>query len=161
MEIDVPLSGAPEQKPKRIKVKATRLQVPLVIQNASTLYTLQGATADPGLIFQWRFPAKLTKEMRWLTVCMTLSRVRSLEQFRSIGLKDTVKALINDGPPSGMLGRFALLFDEKVAQRRMSLPTQRCQSLDGEDADATQHCMVQFVATDAEHRRRALAITCT
>ena len=91
------------------------MQVPLVIQSASTLYTLQGATADPGLIFHWRFPALLTKEMRWLTVYMALSRVRSLEQFRSIGLKDTVKALINDGPPSGMLGRFALLFDEKAA----------------------------------------------
>ncbi len=38
-----------------------------------------------------------------------------MEQFRSIGLKDSVKALINDGPPSGMLGRFALLFDDKVA----------------------------------------------
>ena len=57
----------------------------------------------------------LSKEMRWLIVYMALSRVRSLEQFRSIGLKDTVKALINDGLPSGMLGRFALLFDEKVA----------------------------------------------
>ena len=28
---------------------------------------------------------------------------------------DTVKKLINDGPPSGMLSRFALLFDEKAA----------------------------------------------
>ena len=40
LEIDVPLSGASEQKPKRIKVKATRLQVPLAIQNASALCTL-------------------------------------------------------------------------------------------------------------------------
>jgi hypothetical protein len=115
LEIEVPFFGAPKQKPKRIKVKATRMQVPLVIQSASTLYTLQGATADPGLIFHWRFPALLNKEMRWLTVYMALSRVRSLKQFRSIGLKDIVKALINDGPPSGMLGRFALLFDEKAA----------------------------------------------
>ena len=36
-------------------------------------------------------------------------------QFRSIGLKDTVKALINEGPPGGMLNRFTLLFDEKAA----------------------------------------------
>ena len=57
----------------------------------------------------------LSKEMRWLIVYMALSRVRSLEQLRSIGLKGTVKALINDGPPSGMLGRFALLFDDKPA----------------------------------------------
>jgi hypothetical protein len=115
LEIELPLSGAPEHKPKRVKVKATRMQVPLVIQNASTLYTLQGATADPGLIFHWRFPAMLSKEMRWLTVYMALSRVRSLSQFRSIGLKDTVKALINEGPPGGMLNRFTALFDEKAA----------------------------------------------
>ena len=115
LEIDVRFPGAPEHKPKRVKVKATRMQVPLVIQNASTLYTLQGATADPGLIFHWRFPAMLSKEMRWLTVYMALSRVRSLAQFRSIGLKDPVKALINEGPPGGMLNRFTLLFDEKAA----------------------------------------------
>ena len=56
----------------------------------------------------------LSKEMRWLTVYMALSRVRSLAQFRSIGLKDTVKELINAGPPAGMLNRFSLLFDEKA-----------------------------------------------
>ena len=77
LEIDVPFPGAPGHRPKRVQVKATRMQVPLVIQNASTLYTLQGATADPGLIFHWRFPAMLSKEMRWLTVYMALSRVRS------------------------------------------------------------------------------------
>ena len=115
LEVDVPSLGAPDQKPKRIKVKAMRKQVPLVIQNASTLYTLQGATADPGLIFHWRFPALLSREMRWLTVYMALSRVRSLKQFRSIGLKDTVKALINDGPPEGMLARFTKMFEDKAA----------------------------------------------
>ena len=107
LDVDVPISGAQEHKPKGMKVTATRLQEPL--------YTLQGATADPGLIFHWRFSTKLSKEMRWLTVYTALSRVRSLEQFRSIGSMDTVKKLINDGPPSGMLSRFALLFDEKGA----------------------------------------------
>ena len=115
LDVEVPIVGAPEHKLKSIKVKATRLQLPLVIANASTLYTLQGATAEPGLIFHWRFPAKLSKEMRWLTVYMALSRVRTLEQFRSIGLRDTVKTLINDGPPCGMLGRFVSMFEEKIA----------------------------------------------
>ena len=59
--VDVPSFGAPKHKPTSIKVKATRLQVPLVIQNASTLYMLQGATADPGLIFHWRFPISCRK----------------------------------------------------------------------------------------------------
>ena len=115
LDIEVPVLGAPEPTAKSVKVKATRMQVPLVIQNASTLYTLQGATADPGLIFHWRFPAMLNTEMRWLVVYMALSRVRSLAQFRSIGLTDTVKSIINGGPPEGMLSRFKLLFDEKVA----------------------------------------------
>jgi len=114
VDIDAPRTGASAHK-TQIKVKVTRVQVPLVIQNASTLYTLQGATADPGLIFHWRFPAKLNKEMRWLTVYMVLSRVRSLDQLRSVGLQDNVKELINGGPPSGMLSRFTALFDERIA----------------------------------------------
>ncbi len=115
LDVEVPITGAPEHKLKSIKVKATRQQVPLVIENASTLYTLQGATADPGLTFYWCFPAKLSSEMRWLTVYMALSQVRSLAQFWSIGFKDTVKTLINGGPPSGIISHFALLFDEKAA----------------------------------------------
>ena len=92
------------------------MQVPLVVQNASTLCTLQGATADPGLIFHWRFPQLLCKEMRWLTVYMVLSRVRTSKQLRSVGLHDKVKALINDGPPKGMLTRFKAMFDDKITE---------------------------------------------
>ena len=54
-------------------------------------------------------------EMRWLTVYMALSRVRSLAQLRSVGLTKKVRELIDDGPPTGMLTRFALLFDDKAA----------------------------------------------
>ena len=114
LEIDAPRAHASAPK-TQIKVKVTRVQVPLVIQNASTLYTLQGATADPGLIFHWRFPAKLSRETRWLTVYMVLSRVPSLDQLRSVGLKDNVKELINEGPPDGMLSRFTALFVERIA----------------------------------------------
>ena len=114
VDIDAPRTGASAHKTE-IKVKVTRVQVPLVIQNASTLYTLQGATADPGLIFHWRFPAKLSRETRWLTVYTVLSRVRSLAQLRSVDLQDNAQELISGGPPSGMLSRFTVLFDDRIA----------------------------------------------
>ena len=47
---------------------------------------------------------------------MALSRVRSLKNFRSVGLTDAIKDLINGGPPPGMLTRFLSLFDEKRAE---------------------------------------------
>ena len=57
--------------------------------------------------------------MKWLTVYMALSRVRSLKELRSIGLCDSkiskdVKELINGGPPTGMLTRFLDIFQEKA-----------------------------------------------
>ena len=95
-------------------MKVRREQLALVVSDASTLYTLQGSTCNPGLIFHWRFPARLDKQMRWLAVYMVLSRVPTLSQLRSIGLDDKVKELINAGPPEGMLTRFRELFEEKT-----------------------------------------------
>ncbi len=103
---------------------------------------LQGATADPGLIFHWLFPAMISKEMRWLTVYMALSRVRSLEQFRPIGLKDTVKSLMMDLRVGCSAASHCCSM--RRPQRRMSLPTQRCRSLDGDDGVATEHCVVEL-----------------
>ncbi len=90
--------------------------------------------------------------MRWLTIYMALSRMRSLEQSLSIGSMDTVKKLINDGPPSGMLSRFALLFDEKAAATDIAAD-KPCQSSDGDNitddstselrTGATEHCAVE------------------
>ena len=34
-----------------LKVRARRKQIPLTIVTASTLYTLQGTTAEPGLVY--------------------------------------------------------------------------------------------------------------
>ena len=38
------------------ELRVQRRQLPLIIKAASTLHTLQGATAQPGLICHWRFP---------------------------------------------------------------------------------------------------------
>ena len=62
-----------------------RRQLPLTIKTASTLHTLQGATAQPGLIFHWRFPRVFSEELRWLATYVVLSRPPSFQQLISIG----------------------------------------------------------------------------
>jgi hypothetical protein len=53
------------QEARTVSVKAKRDQLGFVVYNALTLHNLLGATADPGLIFHWRFPGRLDKQMRW------------------------------------------------------------------------------------------------
>ena len=111
--VDVTLKDPHSEEVRTLSVKARREQVCLVVSNASTLYTLQGTTCDLGLIYHWRFPARLDAQMRWLTVYMVLSRVPTLAQLRSIGLDAKVREIIDQGPPPGMLTRFRELFEEK------------------------------------------------
>ena len=47
---------------------------------------------------------------------MALSRVQSMEHFRSMGLAQAIKDLIEDGPPEGFLTRFLNVFGERSAQ---------------------------------------------
>ena len=100
------------------KVRARRQQVPLTIATASTLYTLQGTTAEPGLIFYFNTPRRVSKVMKWITYYMALSRVRSLSTLRSIGLTSDVRELIDSGPPEGFLTRFFKVFGEKIDSTR-------------------------------------------
>jgi len=116
LTLQVPIRIGRQEGKRDIDVRARRQQIPLTIANASTLYTLQGATCDPGLIYHWKAPRRLSPLMKWIAAYMALSRVRSLKNFRSVGLTDAVKDLINGGPPAGMLTRFLSLFDEKRAE---------------------------------------------
>ena len=102
-----------EWKGTEYKLKVIRRQVPLTSLLASSLYTLQGATAEPGLIFHWRFPRRMSKDMRWLVVYVALSRVPSLNQLRSIGLGPNIREIIEKGPPEGLPARFRELFGDK------------------------------------------------
>jgi hypothetical protein len=68
------------------------------------------------MIFHWKFPRRLTKEMRWLAVYVALSRVRALNQLRSVGLSNDARKIIEGGPPEGFLTRFVELFSEKEEQ---------------------------------------------
>ena len=103
-------------KARTLKVRAVREQVPLTIATAATLYTLQGTTTTPGLIYHFRTPRRLSPVMRWIATYMALSRVQSLRELRSIGLNEETRAIIEKGPPEGFLTRFWFLFAEKSKQ---------------------------------------------
>ena len=47
-------------------LQVKRRQLPMTIRTASTINTLQGVTATPGLIFHWKFPRFFSAELRWL-----------------------------------------------------------------------------------------------
>ena len=97
----------------QITVKLKRTQVPVVCLKASTLHVLQGTTCDPGLIFHWTLPNRLTTEQKWLAVYVALSRVRNLKSLRSIGLDNKVRKIIEQGPPEGLMLQFTKNFGDK------------------------------------------------
>ena len=114
--IEIPDVDERNCRARSITVRAVREQVPLTIATATTLYTLQGTTATPGLIHHFRTPRRISKLMKWISTYMALSRVQSLSQLRSIGLTTAIRALIEEGPPPGMLTRFLLIFEEKALE---------------------------------------------
>ena len=57
-----------------LKVRARREQIPLTIATASTLYTLQGTTAEPGLVYYFKTPRRLSKVMKWIATCPKCER---------------------------------------------------------------------------------------
>ena len=113
-DLDLPESSC--CRARIVKVRARREQVPLTIVAASTLYTLQGTTAEPGLIYYFRTPRRLDTVIKWIACYMALSRVRCLSELRSIGLTSSVRELIDLGPPEGFLARFLHLFEDKFSQ---------------------------------------------
>ena len=52
---------------------------------------------------------------------MALSRVESLNQFRSIGLTTAIRELIEKGPPEGFLSRFLRIFGERIEQTQTAM----------------------------------------
>ena len=101
-------------------LRVQRRQLPITIKAASTLHTLQGATAEPGLIFHWRFPRFFSEELRWLATYVALSRPPSLKQLISIGIPVSLRDIIEDGPPEGVLSRFGAMFDDIEKATRLA-----------------------------------------
>ena len=114
--VEVELEDQRCSRARSLKARAAREQVPLTIATASTLYTLQGTTTTPGLIYHFRTPRRLSTVMKLISTYMALSRVQSLKQLRSIGLTTAIKDLIDNGPPEGFLTRFIDVFQEKTTQ---------------------------------------------
>ena len=78
------------------------------------LYSMQGTTADPGMIAYWFFPQRCSKTVKWLTVYVMLSRPRSLAILISVGLTQKVRDIIEEGPPTDLVKTFHNLFDGKI-----------------------------------------------
>ena len=54
--------------------------------------------------------------MRWLAIYVVLSRVRRLQNLRSIGLNSEIRRAMEAGPPDSLPAQFQKLFREKEAQ---------------------------------------------
>ena len=112
---EVELTDERCSRARLLKVRVRREQVPLTIATASTLYTLQGTTAEPGLIYYFNTPRRISKVMKWITCYMALSRVRSLSTLRSVGLTSDIRDLLDLGPPDGFYTRFLKVFGDKIS----------------------------------------------
>ena len=106
----------PENKAKHIKVQ--QKQFPLMPALAMPLYSMQGTTADPGMVAYWFFPQRCSPTVKWLIVYVMLSRPRSLATLTSVGLTDKVRGIIEQGPPEELVATFHKLFDGKIKETK-------------------------------------------
>ena len=81
---------------------------------AVSLYSMQGTTADPGLVAYWFFPQRCSDTVRWLIVYVMLSRPRSLATLKSVNLTKQIRNIIVQGPPEDLVANFDRLFREKI-----------------------------------------------
>ena len=95
-------------------IHVARRQLPLAPAKVLPLYSMQGMTAQPGLVAHWVVPPRLDYELKWLICYVILSRVPSLKQLISIGLSDKIREIIEGGPPEGIVQSFNTLFAEKI-----------------------------------------------
>ena len=106
----------PENKTTYVSVQ--RKQFPLTPALAMPLYSMQGTTADPGMVAYWFFPQRCSPTVKWLIVYVILSRPRSLATLTSVGLTDKVRAIIEQGPPEELVATFHKLFDGKIKETK-------------------------------------------
>ena len=105
--------GAGLLSDKEYTLRVQRRQLPTTIKTANTLFTLQGVTANPGLIIHWKCPRFFSEELRWLATYVALSRPPSPAQFISIGIDADLRSIIEGGPPENVLLKFASMFQER------------------------------------------------
>ena len=102
----------PKDSSKYINVQ--RKQFALMPAPAVPLYSMQGTTADPGMVAYWFFPQRCSETIKWLIVYVMLSRPRSLAGLRSTGLTTKIREIIEQGPPEDLVSNFKKLFETKM-----------------------------------------------
>jgi hypothetical protein len=91
-----------------------RKQFPLVPASAMPLYSMQGTTADPGMVAYWTFPQRCSQTIKWLIVYVMLSRPRCLASVQSVGLTAKIRSVLEEGPPEELVANFRKLFSAKI-----------------------------------------------
>ena len=99
-------------------ITVARRQFPLMPLEAVPLYSMQGTTADPGMVAYWLFPQRCSQTVKWLIVYVMLSRVRSLATLQSVNLTSKVRDIIEQGPPEELVATFHKLFDGKIKETK-------------------------------------------
>ena len=95
-----------------------RKQFPLMPARPVPLYSMQGTTADPGMVAYWVFPQRCSPTIKWLIVYVMLSRPRSLATLQSVGLTEKIRNIIEAGPPEDLVANFRKLFDAKIKRTK-------------------------------------------
>ena len=100
----------------QISTAVKRTQLPIMPEKACSLYSLQGATCDPGLIAHFDMPKRADPEIKWLIAYVMLSRVRRLSCLASAGLSQSIRDIIEAGPPTSLLENYERLFKDKIRE---------------------------------------------
>jgi hypothetical protein len=93
-----------------------RSQLPIMPEAACSLYALQGATTDPGLVAHFVMPRRADADIKWLIVYVLLSRVRSLSRLKCVGLTNKIREIIESGAPALLVENFEKLFRSKIGR---------------------------------------------
>ena len=65
-------------------------------------------------------PKRMSPDVHWLLVYVILSRVRAFNSPVSFGFSDTLREVIERGPPDNFVGSFDRLFGDKVQATRQA-----------------------------------------
>ena len=95
-------------------ISVRRFQIPLAPASSKTWHTLQGHTADPGLLAHFELPLRLPKDANWLAYYVLLSRVRSFKCLLSNGLPP--REVLEGGPPEQLMELLEEVLGNKVAR---------------------------------------------
>jgi hypothetical protein len=96
-------------------IDVKRTQFAIAPATAKTNHSMQGSTADPGLIAHWATP-NVSETSSWLSKYVLLSRVRKLSNLLSTDLPS--RADFEKGPPEELKHKIDALFTKKIAQTK-------------------------------------------